>query len=62
MKTRESRQYTPYSFIVMKSKNQEILERQGCVFKGQELLTNHELDTNKPCYCGRPNKTKEAKR
>ena len=32
------------------------LERNGCVFMGQELLSNHEIDLGKECYCGRPNK------
>lgn len=41
---------------VMKGKTQKILEEQGCVFRGQELLANHELDLNKKCYCGRPKK------
>lgn len=37
-----------------KSEKQKTLEKQGCVFRGQELLDNHEIDTNKECYCGRP--------
>ena len=37
-----------------RSEKQVQLERQGCVFKGQEWLDNHELDSSKPCYCGRP--------
>lgn len=41
---------------VCKSEKQIKLERQGCVFNGQELLDNHELDDKKECYCGRPNK------
>ena len=42
---------------ILKSNKQKTLERQGCVFSGQELLDNHELDIGKVCYCGRPNKT-----
>ena len=38
---------------VAKSEKQIILERQGCVFRGQELLDNHEIDPTKDCYCGR---------
>lgn len=40
----------------VKSQKQRKLERQGCGFKGQERIDNHELDIRKPCYCGRPNK------
>ena len=43
---------------VLKSEKQILLEKQGCVFKGQELLDNHELDITKKCYCGRPNSQK----
>lgn len=43
----------PESWI-LKSDKQIKLERQGCQFHGQELLDNHEIDPNKPCYCGRP--------
>jgi len=39
---------------VLKSDKQRILERNGCVFRGQEALDNHELDPYKKCYCGRP--------
>ena len=39
---------------VYKSEKQLILERQGHVFNGQELLDNHEIDETKECYCGRP--------
>lgn len=39
---------------VLTSDKQKQLERQGCVFSGQELLDNHELDINKPCCCDRP--------
>jgi len=45
-------------FVVCKSKDQKQLEAQGCIFQGQELLSKHELDINKPCYCGRQNKEK----
>ena len=45
-----------YEMRVQKSEKQKRLEIQGCVFYGQELLDNHELDPCKPCYCGRPNK------
>lgn len=41
---------------IYKSNKQEQLESNGCVFIGQELLDNHELDINKECYCGRPNR------
>jgi len=41
-------------FRVSKSEKQETLEENGCVFRGQELLDNHEIDPEKPCYCGRP--------
>jgi hypothetical protein len=37
------------------SEKQKTLEAQGCVFRGQERLDNHEIDPNKECYCGRPN-------
>ena len=43
----------PESWI-MKSDKQRALERNGCVFRGQELLDNHEIDIEKNCYCGRP--------
>ncbi len=39
---------------VKKSDKQKTLEQNGCVFRGQEALDNHELDINKPCYCKRP--------
>lgn len=38
---------------VQKSKEQLVLERNGCVLKSQEPLSNHEIDISKPCYCGR---------
>ena len=38
---------------VKKSKKQKDLEKQGHMFRGQELLDNHEIDPKKPCYCGR---------
>lgn len=41
--------------LVSKSKKQIQLEKQGCVFRGQERLSNHEIDVKKECYCGRPN-------
>lgn len=41
---------------VQRSDKQIQLEAQGCRFMGQESLDNHELDPNKPCQCGRPNK------
>lgn len=41
-------------FAVRKSQKQKQLEAQGCVFRGQELLNNHEIDPMKECYCGRP--------
>jgi hypothetical protein len=47
--------------LVLKSTKQITLERQGCVFRVQELLDNHELDTEKECYCGRPNNNKTKK-
>ena len=40
---------------VCKSNKQVQLESNGCVFRGQEALDNHELNINKECYCGRPN-------
>ncbi len=43
----------PESWL-LKSEKQIELERQGHIFKGQELLDNHEIDVGKPCYCGRP--------
>ena len=43
-------------FEVAASPKQRQLEAQGCIFRGQELLDNHELDPAKGCYCGRPNK------
>ena len=55
METRESFQYIPREFAVIKSDVQKRLEAQGCRFKDQELLSKHEIDINKPCYCGRPN-------
>ena len=39
---------------ILTSDKQKTLEKQGCVFRGQELLDNHELDLEKDCYCGRP--------
>lgn len=56
VKTRESSQYLPCEFLVIKSKLQIKLEAQGCRFNGQELLKNHESDLSKSCQCGRPNK------
>ena len=43
-----------------KSEKQITLESNGCQFSKthQERLDNHELDINKECYCGRPNKGK----
>ncbi|MFK5949869.1 MAG: hypothetical protein QM500_13990 [Methylococcales bacterium] len=41
---------------VCKSDKQVQLESNGCVFRGQELLDNHEIDIEKECSCGRPNK------
>ena len=58
MKTRESYQYIPCEFTVVKSDIQKTLDSQGCVFREQELLSNHELDMSKNCYCGRRNKIK----
>lgn len=49
-----------WALTVMKSEKQKTLERQGCVFVGQELLDNHEIDQRKECYCGRPLKKKEG--
>lgn len=45
-------------YKVQSSDKQKQLEKQGCVFHGQELLDNHELNINKKCYCNRPNKGK----
>ncbi len=47
---------TKSTFSVQKSEKQIKLKEQGCVFRGQEFLDNHELDINKMCYCGRPNR------
>jgi len=44
----------PLKFNAQKSELQKKLENQGCVFRGQELLANHEPDQAKPCQCGRP--------
>lgn len=41
---------------ILTSDKQKTLEKNGCAFRGQEFLDNHEIDFNKPCYCGRPNK------
>lgn len=46
-------------FPVMRSEKQVQLEANGCVFRGQEALDNHQLDKSKPCYCGRPNAKKK---
>ena len=46
----------PIKVRALKSDKQRILERNGCVFRGQERLDKHELDPDKRCYCGRPNK------
>ena len=46
--------------LIMKSEKQKTLEINGCVFIGQELLDNHEIDIENPCYCNRPNKTHKA--
>lgn len=43
------------NIAVMKSNIQATLEENGCVFDNQELLSNHEIDKDKICYCGRPN-------
>ena len=48
-------------FNMAKSEAQKRLERQGCFFLGQELMDRHELDPDKPCYCGRPNSNEPAK-
>lgn len=44
-----------FSFPILKSEKQITLEKQGCVFQGQEWLDNHEIDPKKECYCKRPN-------
>jgi len=49
---------TGSEFLVSKTDKQIQLEKQGCVFRGQEFLDNHELDPDKKCYCGRPDKDK----
>ena len=43
------------TFNVQTSDKQKTLEKNGCVFNGykQELLSNHEIDPKKECYCGR---------
>lgn len=43
-----------YPFPILKSEKQIQLESQGCLFREQELLDNHELNPEKECYCGRP--------
>ena len=45
----------PESWI-LKSDKQKQLENNGCVFRGQEYLDNHEINKEKDCYCGRPNR------
>ena len=50
--SRVARQF-PKSWMC-KSDKQKTLEANGCVFKGQERMDNHELDLSKECYCGRP--------
>jgi len=48
---------------IQRSQLQITLESNGCAFKGQELLENHEANLSIPCYCGRPNKpTKEGEK
>jgi hypothetical protein len=49
-------------FPIATSAKQRQLEAQGCIFRGQELLDNHELDPLKDCYCGRPTDKKEKKK
>ncbi len=41
---------------MLKSDKQKTLEANGCIFRGQEYLDNHEIDPTKECYCGRPNR------
>ncbi len=41
---------------MQKSEKQIKLEEQGCVCIRQDPLNKHELNINKPCYCGRPNR------
>lgn len=41
---------------VQQSELELLLTRNGCRFTGQERLSNHEPDIDKPCQCGRPNK------
>ena len=43
------------------SETQRVLTSQGCVFRGQEWLGNHELSPHEPCYCGRPGRSTLAK-
>ena len=47
---------TSLPIAVASSALQQKLERQGCVFNGQELLLNHEENPNRACACGRPNR------
>lgn len=42
-----------FNMEVQKIEKQKVLEQQGHIFRGQELLDNHEKDPAKPCYCGR---------
>jgi len=48
--------FDPNNFMVSVSKSnlQLQLERNGCIFHGQQrLLSDHEKDIYKPCFCGR---------
>lgn len=47
-----------FGVACMISEKQRTLERQGCVFDGQEPLDRHEIDPHKMCYCGRPRKAR----
>jgi len=52
--------YEELKMKVRKSDKQNTLEQQGCIFKGQELLDNHEINPDKECSCGRPLKERKA--
>ena len=52
--------FSQSKFLIQKSDLQKALEMQGHVFQGQESLTAHELNPEKPCYCGRPVKRGES--
>jgi len=44
---------------VSKSDLQIKLDKNGCIFHGQEMLSKHEQNPRKPCFCGRKAKTEQ---